>query len=147
MSSKIRSLHHDDLTAIQQIADQFRYNTWSQAVFADCLKAGYLGWVIEDELNQVIGFLIVLVHDAECQLMNIGVDQQHWRCGYAKQLLHYLFEYLNRHGVSHILLEVRASNHAAINLYKRQQFRQIGIRKNYYPCDAGKEDALVFVRQ
>jgi ribosomal-protein-alanine N-acetyltransferase len=38
-----------------------------------------------------------------------------------------------------ILLEVRQSNNAAINLYKSFGFKEIGVRKKYYK----DEDALM----
>jgi ribosomal-protein-alanine N-acetyltransferase len=41
-------------------------------------------------------------------------------------------------------LEVRLSNVAAIELYKKMGFKQIGQRKNYYPAAEGKEDAMVY---
>jgi ribosomal-protein-alanine N-acetyltransferase len=143
MSLKIRLLQQADLGKVESIANQVQENSWSHAVFADCMKAGYVGWVLEKN-EVVVGFLVVLIQDDECQLMNIGIDQQHWRQGYAKKLLEHLFEYLSAVNVSHVLLEVRASNQAAINLYLAHQFKQIGIRKNYYPMSEGREDALVF---
>ena len=42
-----------------------------------------------------------------------------------------------------MILEVRLTNTAAINLYERQGFKRIGIRKAYYDVEDGKEDAIV----
>jgi ribosomal-protein-alanine N-acetyltransferase len=43
-----------------------------------------------------------------------------------------------------ILLEVRVSNEAAIRLYQRYGFSEIGRRKHYYPVAPGvREDAIV----
>ena len=44
-------------------------------------------------------------------------------------------------------LEVRVSNIAAKSLYLKRGFREVGVRKNYYP-DPGfgnREDALILV--
>ena len=43
-------------------------------------------------------------------------------------------------------LEVRVSNDRAISLYRSLGFTQIGERSNYYPGDAGREDALILSR-
>jgi len=142
MSLKIRLLHQNDLAEVEVIANQTQENSWSHAVFVDCMKAGYVSWVLKKEAS-VVGFLVVLIQDDECQLMNIGIDQQHQRHGYATQLLAHLFDHLKIVNVSHVLLEVRASNQAAINLYLSYQFKQIGVRKDYYPMHGGREDALV----
>ena len=40
-----------------------------------------------------------------------------------------------------MLLEVRQSNHAAICLYRKLGFAQIGVRRGYY--HAPEEDALL----
>ena len=43
--------------------------------------------------------------------------------------------------VSSITLEVRASNNAALNLYHKYKFRELGVRKKYYVDD--QEDAKI----
>ena len=42
-----------------------------------------------------------------------------------------------------IFLEVRESNDAAINLYNKFGFNELGIRANYYKRDKGREDAII----
>ena len=41
-----------------------------------------------------------------------------------------------------IYLEVRPSNAAGLRLYERFGFKQLGVRKDYYPAMTGREDAL-----
>ena len=43
-----------------------------------------------------------------------------------------------------LFLEVRESNVAAIALYEKLGFNQLGVRPNYYPKVSGREDALIF---
>jgi ribosomal-protein-alanine N-acetyltransferase len=45
-----------------------------------------------------------------------------------------------------MFLEVRASNHAAIQLYSAYGFHQVGRRPHYYRLPDGREDALVMAR-
>jgi ribosomal-protein-alanine N-acetyltransferase len=45
-----------------------------------------------------------------------------------------------------MVLEVRASNAAAIALYRSAGFEQIGLRRGYYPAANGREDALLMGR-
>ena len=50
-------------------------------------------------------------------------------------------------GIERVLLEVRPSNRAALRLYQRNGFDEIGMRKGYYPDSEGqREDALVLAR-
>ena len=46
-----------------------------------------------------------------------------------------------------MFLEVRPSNARAVELYRHFGFRQIGLRKGYYPAVVGREDGLVFDRE
>jgi ribosomal-protein-alanine N-acetyltransferase len=41
------------------------------------------------------------------------------------------------------MLEVRPSNVAAVALYEKMGFNEIGVRRNYYPAGEGREDALL----
>lgn len=143
MSSKIRSLVKADLDRVATIANQFQNNSWSKDTFADCLKANYLGWVVTDEQEVIQGFLVILCNAQECQILNIGVAPEQQRCGYGRQLLEHLFNFLKTHPVKQILLEVRESNQAARSLYEKMGFQQVGLRKNYYPAVNGRENALV----
>jgi ribosomal-protein-alanine N-acetyltransferase len=51
-----------------------------------------------------------------------------------------------RHNADLVLLEVRPSNKAAISLYRKCGFNEIGVRSNYYPAADGREDALILAR-
>jgi ribosomal-protein-alanine N-acetyltransferase len=46
-------------------------------------------------------------------------------------------------GCHQIWLEVRESNVRARKLYERYGFAQSGLRRNYYPADGGREDAIL----
>jgi ribosomal-protein-alanine N-acetyltransferase len=47
-------------------------------------------------------------------------------------------------GAQVLFLEVRPSNAAGLKLYARHGFRRIGVRRDYYPAQGGRENALVF---
>ena len=42
-----------------------------------------------------------------------------------------------------MLLEVRPSNKSALRLYRARGFKEMGMRKNYYPGAHGREDAVI----
>lgn len=143
MPLKIRCLTPNDLDSVVSIAAQSPHNSWNAAVFADCLKANYTAWVVELD-GQVKAFLIALIVQPECQLMNIGVDVMSQRTGLASALMSHLLEFAKLNACEQIFLEVRSSNIGAIALYKRFGFNQAGVRVNYYPASRGREDALTF---
>jgi len=38
---------------------------------------------------------------------------------------------------------VRTGNARALQVYERQGYRRVGVRKGYYPAHGGREDAIV----
>ena len=60
---------------------------------------------------------------------------------YKRQLLDALKRCAAEKGLAFITLEVRASNAAAIALYKGAGFRPVGTRRNFYT--APQEDAVL----
>ena len=46
-------------------------------------------------------------------------------------------------GAEWLWLEVRVSNVRARQVYEQHGYRRVGVRKNYYPADQGREDAVV----
>ena len=60
---------------------------------------------------------------------------------YLNALLDHLFKTIK---AERFLLEVRVSNTAAIELYKKLGFIELSRRKDYYPTAQGREDAIVF---
>ena len=65
-------------------------------------------------------------------ILNIGIDPYFKRQGYGTGLLNHLIEELRKRKIGEIFLEVRAGNKSAIQFYKRQGFKEISVRKNYY---------------
>jgi ribosomal-protein-alanine N-acetyltransferase len=82
-----------------------------------------------------------LVGGDELQIMNIAVDPEHRRRGYAHALLQEAITSAWNGGVQSLFLEVRESNHGAQALYTRFGFQTIGVRPHYYSDN--HEDAFV----
>jgi ribosomal-protein-alanine N-acetyltransferase len=91
--------------------------------------------------DEVRGYLDFWHIDNEMHVINIAVSPRSRREGIGSQLMRYLAEFGNRKQAELIYLDVRESNVAAINLYKKCGFEQIDIRKGYYQDN--EEDALV----
>ena len=85
----------------------------------------FAGWIIEDELH----------------VNNVAAHQDFRRIGVGRSLMEAAMDEASSRGVSHVILEVRASNEAAQLLYKDLGFSFIGRRRDYYRLPT--EDALV----
>lgn len=116
---------------------------WSEGIFKDCIEGGYLCKVIENADNKVVAYAIVSVAAGECHLLNICVSPVEKGKGMARWLLRYILDAAITFEARECFLEVRPSNVPAIRLYETYGFAEIGRRKNYYPGEDGREDALV----
>lgn len=84
----------------------------------------------------------VAVDDADVEMVAVAPDQR--RRGIARALTEALCTALFAHGVERVLLEVRAANAPAVQLYVSLGFREVARRTSYY---GPGEDALVLARR
>jgi [ribosomal protein S18]-alanine N-acetyltransferase len=142
----IRPLQLRDLPAIEQIERDSYRTPWSRSMFAGELSktsSVCLG-ALEEDTGELVGYLIVSRYVDAWHVMNIAVDPNRRRAGVATALLERLFELTGPDGRRGYTLEVRVSNHGAIDLYQRLGFQPRGIRRGYYTDN--REDALIMWR-
>ncbi len=140
---RIRNMKSSDLPAVLAIERQVYNYPWSEGIFRDCFTAGYSCWVCED-LEKVVAYSILSVAAGEAHIMNISVDPKQQKQGIGRKMIEHLLKIACYGKAKSIFLEVRPTNLAAIALYEKMGFNQIGIRKGYYPGEESREDALMF---
>lgn len=140
---RLRIMREEDLAAVLEIEAKNYNFPWSESIFKDCLKSNhYSNWVCE-ELDVIVGYSIVSILAGEAHIMNICVDPDIKKQGVGSKMLENMID-ISRKKAETILLEVRPSNEAAIALYKKRGFNEIGVRKAYYPSVQGeREDAVM----
>ena len=115
---------------------------WSKGNFSDCLAAGHECRLVLIDA-QVIGHGILALGPEEAHLLNVCVRRDHQGRGYGRALVAHMLERAKARGAQMVFLEVRPSNVVAMGLYHSLGFNEIGVRRNYYPTQAGHEDAQV----
>jgi [ribosomal protein S18]-alanine N-acetyltransferase len=98
--------------------------------------------VVEGE-EGIIGHAIMSYAVGECHILNLCVHPQHQGMGLGRKLILHLLDVARRNGARIAFLEVRLSNENAYKLYQSLGFAEVGIRKDYYPADNGREDAMI----
>lgn len=97
--------------------------------------------VAEDEQQMIVGFCgMWLVIDA-AQITNVAVVDAVRGQGMGEGLMREAMRVAKEANMEVMSLEVRVSNGVAQNLYRKLEFQDGGIRKNYYTDN--QEDALV----
>ena len=140
---QILPMHVSHLPQVLEIEQRAYPFPWSDGIFRDCLKAGYSGWILNDERGAIVGYALMSMAVDEAHVLNLCIDPSSQKRGLGRMLLEHMIMLARAANATIVLLEVRKSNKAAIHLYESQGFQRLGLRKGYYPADGGREDALV----
>ena len=139
---RIRPMRESDIAAVIAMERASYPFPWSEGIFRDCLRVGYICRVIDiDDL--VVGHAILSLGAGEAHILNVCIAEAYRNRGIGRHLLAYLLERAQASGMAEAFLEVRPSNVAAIRLYQSMGFEQVGQRRGYYQASGGREDAAV----
>lgn len=89
------------------------------------------------ERDIINGYIIIFDNSEAFEIMKIGVLKEKRKEGIGKKIVDKIKE-----KEKDIFLEVRESNIQAISFYEKNNFKRIGIRKNYYN---NKENAILML--
>ena len=150
LEARLENLRVDLLAGVCAVEQSAYSHPWTRANFIDSMAAGYHCQVLigpgsdaSAGIDTVIGYFIAMKGVDEVHLLNITVAPAFQRQGWAPLLLDALAGWSRGQGAQWLWLEVRASNARALEIYERQGYRRVGMRKAYYPAHGGREDAVV----
>ncbi|MEJ2619728.1 MAG: ribosomal protein S18-alanine N-acetyltransferase [Candidatus Thiodiazotropha sp.] len=139
----IRPMRESDLPQVFALEIDIYPFPWTKGIFRDCLRVGYSCWVLTLD-DRVIGYGVMSVVIDEAHILNICVSPEWQRQGLGEKLMRRLLKLAAQHGAETAFLEVRVSNQAALRLYEKIGFVEVGMRKAYYPDhNERREDALL----
>lgn len=118
---------------------------WTEGIFRDCFTAGYTMQVMRLDLS-LVGYGVMQLSADEAHILNLCIDKEFSRRGYARHLLEKLLDLAERAGAQMAFLEARPSVPRAIQLYERAGFNEVGLRRAYYESAEGREDAIVMAK-
>lgn len=131
-----------EIMAIERASYPF---PWTEGIFRDCLRVGYLCRVMVTDSDEVAGYGVLSHGGCEAHILNVCVAAAYRHRGLGKIMVSQMMDDARRLGADTLLLEVRVSNTVAIALYHKLGFNEIGVRNNYYPAaNNAREDALLF---
>ena len=139
---KLRPMRLQDLARVMQIEPAIYSHPWTHGNFEDSIKAGYSCWVI-DCGSVTAGYGVLMIGVREAHLLNLSIAAEWQGRGLGRFLLDQFVAIARGSDAVQMFLEVRPSNHAARQLYGRVGFREIAVRRGYYPMARGREDAIL----
>jgi ribosomal-protein-alanine N-acetyltransferase len=142
----LRDMTPADLDAVLRVEREVHAHPWTRGNFSDALRSKYQCTVFESDGN-MLGYAVLMLAVDESELLDIAIDAARQRQGWGQRLLDEMMVLARHFGMHRMVLEVRASNKAAIALYRKAGFRDIGLRRDYYQAENGREDAILMGRE
>ncbi len=130
-----------DIVRVATIEAEIYAFPWTQGNFRDSLASGYVCWGCWTQ-NELIGYAIVMTALDEAHLLNFAVAAKWQGRSIGTRFLTFVISAAREMNCEMIFLEVRPSNVVGRHLYERFGFKQLGLRRDYYPAAIGREDAL-----
>jgi len=132
----------DDLDRVHENETRSYAFPWTRGVFSDCLRSRHECWVALHQ-GELVGHGVLSIGANEGHLLNVCVRRDQQGQGLGRQIVVHMLDRAAGRGATVVYLEVRPSNRVAAALYASLGFREIGLRKDYYPAEMGHEDARV----
>ena len=143
VEARFEPLTRERLDAVLAVEQSAYAHPWVRANFIDALDAGYQAQVLLAG-DLPLGYFVAMKGVDEVHLLNITVAPACQGQGWARVMLDALRIWATGQRADWLWLEVRVNNPRARAVYDAQGYRQVGLRKNYYPAAGGqREDALV----
>lgn len=134
--------HIDDIEEIERLCFSL---PWTKEQLRGQLRNGQHEFLAAvDKEERPLGYVGMMYVLDEGYISNVAVAGEHRRLGIGDALIETLEERAEALSLAFLTLEVRAGNTAAIRLYEKHGFAQVGRRKNYY--ELPREDALLMTK-
>jgi ribosomal-protein-alanine N-acetyltransferase len=139
-----------DLGAVMRVMehsfDPAYGEAWTAPQCAGLLPMSGVWLSLAREADSVIGFALARIVGDEAELLLLAVDRSSQRKGVGQMLLDRFAAVARSKGAEQLHLEVREGNHA-VSLYRRNGYREVGRRRNYYSGRDGQLfDALTLAK-
>lgn len=137
---KIQDLTLKDIKNILNIQSELNIHILSKNNILKDLKNSHFKYFIAKYEENIIGY-ISISYVTDIEIESIVTKKDYQRLGIGNLLLNYIFDFAKSNNIENIFLEVRSSNIPALNLYLKNGFKKINIRKKYYTDT--NEDAII----
>ena len=132
----------DSILAIQSASPEV--SQWTMWDYNRVAQGEMAGWVAASDAD-ILGFLVARRIANDIEILNFAVQPDFRRSGVGGALLQKALAWGSELNAERALLEVRASNYAALQFYERRGFVVTGRRPRYYTAPI--EDALLLAAE
>ena len=140
---KIEKMTFEDFKSIENVLQTEFDEFWTPSILKSELESSLSKYIVAKNEDEVVGFAGIIILPDDVEITNIVTKKNERKKGIGKLLLDKLIQ-MAFELKKDISLEVNEENNAAINLYKKAGFEEVGIRKKYYN---GKNNAIIMTKK
>lgn len=134
----------EDLEVIKYDLEEKFDKFWTYGILKSEIANINSRYIVAKCKNEIVGFAGISLIVDEANIMNIVIKKEKRKQGIGSLLLEKLISISKELKAISITLEVNCNNLPAINLYKKFDFQEVGLRKKYYN---NTDDALIMTRK
>ena len=138
-------LEENHVEGIAQLERICFSDPWSEKSIRSEVSNPLSLWLVATDGDKIAGYVGSQSVLGWADMMNLAVAPEYRRLGIGENLVIELINRLKENQVTCLTLEVRLSNSAAIALYSKLGFLEVGRRPGYYHNP--REDALILRKE
>lgn len=129
---QIVQMSENDLLSIKDVLIDNFDDFWSYDLLKEEYYSSTSKYFVAKLDSLIVGFIGIKIILDCAEIMNIVTAKKFRHSGIASSFIKYIISFCEENNIKNINLEVNTKNSIAINLYKKYNFKQVGLRKNYY---------------
>ncbi len=147
----VAPLKRGDSKALAELHREDFVRPWNAGEFAALLAQepvfGYAARESGRSNAGMAGFVLARLAAGEAEILSIAVARSCRRLGLGRQLMDAVLRELHKQRADALFLEVDETNVAAVSLYRRLGFREVGRRPGYYAAETGQKSGALIMRR
>lgn len=141
----VRFAVSEDAEFVSQLELKTFSEPWSKSIIECAIQDKDTAFLIAEINGEKVGYISGKNIAGEMYFNNIAVEES-FRCnGIGNMLVSQICSIAEQSKCTLVTLEVRESNFGAVELYKRNGFVQVGLRKDFYSLPT--ENALILTKK
>lgn len=145
MSVDILEMKKDHVRELLIIEKKCFSIPWTENMLLEELENSLAKYFVIKFAGKIVGYGGMWFILDEAHITNIAIDPNYQKQGLGSHILSHMIKVAEEDAIYQMTLEVRKSNKAALDLYKKFHFKEYGIRPKYY--EDNQEDAIIMWRK
>ena len=137
--AQITSVGSEHATVLAALHGECFDTAWDAMAFAKLMvMPGAFALIASTSAGEPVGFVMARCASDEAEILTVGVRPSERRRSLATRLIRDAAARLASLGARRLFIEVAQGNTAALSLYAKLGFSQVGVRKDYYAEAKGR---------